>query len=211
MPKREQLLQSLQPEDMHAAFLLAQAGGVPNELQLIVETAQYDAEKEALIPQQGYIIRVLGTLEFRIDNLGATVEQIQLLDDHPLLDQYNKRPAALFFRGQPNNVYELIVDISQAHASTFRGYRAFPTYLNVSQPLVELFQSDGGLVGQMPLSFAQKLEKVLQHHGLETKIIEGEEPEPIAKGVYDNLAQVLLIGTSYFVSYSFSVEELAKR
>ena len=39
MPKRDQLISELQGEQDYGVLLVAQMGGVPNELQLIVETA----------------------------------------------------------------------------------------------------------------------------------------------------------------------------
>ena len=42
MPRRDQLVSELQGEQDYGVLLVAQMGGVPNELQLIVETAQYD-------------------------------------------------------------------------------------------------------------------------------------------------------------------------
>ena len=59
-------------DDRQAAMLVAQVGGMPNELQIILETAQYDDEREGLRPLHNYIIRVLGVTEHRILNLGTT-------------------------------------------------------------------------------------------------------------------------------------------
>lgn len=210
MPKRDKLLGEIEREDGVAAFLMAQAGGMPNELQLFVQTATFIDGEEAFKPQNTYVIRVLGAQEYRINNLGGTVGEITFLDDHPLLLPYNQPAAALFFRGDaPADVNELIIDLTQTHASTLLPWRHFPEYMNIGQPLVTLFQSGGGLVGQMPLPLAEKMAAVLEKHGLETKIMSGEDENGHHHN-HSQKAQALLIGSSYFVSYAFSVEELGK-
>ena len=210
MPKRDKLLNELQGENDLCAFLLAQAGGVPNELQLMVQTVVYDPEAKGLRQRGSYIIRALGTLEYRIDNLGGTVDTVDFVSEHPLLYPYNTTPAAVFFRGQPDDVNELIIDISQAHASTFAGWRHFPEYLNLGQPLVTLLTSGGGLVGQMPMPLAERIVSALERHGLETKVMEGEREAEEAHPGFSNTPQVMTIGSSYFVAYAFSVDELGK-
>lgn len=212
MPKREKFFGDLQQENGQAALLVAQSGGAPGELQLIVQTALYDERVEGLRPLGGYIIRVLGALEHRIANLGMTTDHVQLVEEHPLLYQYNHPPAAVFFRGAADDINALVLDITQAHASTFGPWRVFPEYINVEQPLFSLFESGGGLLGQMPRPLAERVVKVLERHGLEVKVTEGTAYHEL----HDNPAlrqqkpQVLLLGASYFVSYAFSFEEVGK-
>jgi hypothetical protein len=210
MPKREQFFKDIQGENRQVALLMAQVGAMPNEVQLVVQVADYLEEHKGLKPLRAYVIRVLGATEHRVSNLGTTSNHVEFTTDHPLLYQYITRPSALFFRGQPKDAHELVLDIAQAHAMTFKGWRHFPEYLNLAQPLVKLVQ-EGGLLGQMPEPLALSLEKVLQAHGLETKLIQEEAPKPDAKSP---LAQqhltALLIGESYFLSYAFSFEEMGK-
>lgn len=212
MPKTEKLLNDMKGDDRQAAMLVTQVGGMPNELQVILETAQYDGEKDGLRPLNNYIVRVLGVTEHRIVNLGTTVETIRLLDDHPLLYQYNSTPTALFFRGKPEDTNALVLDIAQVHATTFGPWRHFPEYLNVEQPLFSLLESGGGLLGQMPSPLAENLVKVLEKHGLETKVMQGENPADKNKNpmVKQQKIKVLFIGASYFISYAFSIDELGK-
>lgn len=213
MPKRDKLFKDMQGDDRQAALLVAQVGGMPNELQLIVETAQYDAEKEGLRPLHNYIIRILGVMEHRIVNLGTTVETVRLLDEHPLLYQYNKPPCALFFRGEPSgDVNSLVLDIAQVHASTFGPWRRFPEYLNVEQALYNLLKSGGGLLGQMPLPLADNLVPLLEKYGLESKIMQSESEAEKHKNpmLSEQKPHVLFIGASYFISYAFSVDEMGK-
>lgn len=212
MPKRDKLFEDMNGDDRQAAMLVAQVGGMPNELQIILETAQYDEQQEGLRPLNNYIVRVLGVTEHRIVNLGTTVQDIKLVDEHPLLYQYNKTPVALFVRGITPDINALVLDITQAHAQVFGLWRRFPEYINIEQPLFTLFEAGGGLLGQMPKPLANQLVPVLELHGLETKIVEGENPATKNKNplAADQKIKVLFIGSSYFISYAFSVDEMGK-
>lgn len=213
MPQTEQFFADLQGENRQAALLVAQVGASPTELQLITQIAEYDEAAQGLRPIRSYIIRVLGVLEHRIVNFGTTVGNVEILTDHPLLDEYTKTPTAVFFRGKAENSDALLMDIAQAHAQTFFPWRHFPQYLNTEQPLGTLLDSGGGLLGQMPATLAERVLKVLEHHKLETKTAEGT---PYIK-VHDNPAllqmalKVLLFGGSYFVAYGFSIQEMKGR
>lgn len=212
MPKRDKLFQDMAQDDSQAVLLVAQVGGMPGEIQLILETATLDDAADQLRPLNNYIIRVLGAAEHHVVDLGTTVDRVALLDDHPLLYQYNARPVALFFRGQPQNVDELIIDISQAHASTFGPWRNFPQYINLAQPLFTLLGAGGGLLGQMPQPLADRLIPVLEKHGLEHNAMAGKTDQeqhdnPVLQ---QQKAKVLLIGRSYFIANMFSFEEMGR-
>jgi len=212
MPKRDKLFEDMQGDDRQAAILVAQVGGMPNELQVILETAQYDEEKQGLRPLNNYIVRVLGVTEHRIVSMGVTVQNIRLLDDHPLLYQYNTTPVALFVRGKPADINAVVLDVTQAHSEVFGFWRRFPEYMNIEKPMFTLFEEGGGLLGQMPKPLADKLVTVLEKHGLETKVVEGQNPtEKNSNPMVDaQKIKVLFIGASYFISYAFSIEELGK-
>ncbi|MCU0513536.1 MAG: hypothetical protein MUE40_13325 [Anaerolineae bacterium] len=204
----QQLLNDMQADGRQAVLLLAQVGALPTELQVIVQVADYDSAARGLRPVRSYIVRVLGVIEHRVVNLGTTTGDVQLVTDHPLLYEYSQPPAALFFRGALADAHDIVLDIAQAHATTFQGWRHFPQYLNVEQPLLTLLQSGGGLLGQMPLPLAQRLAQVLDRHGLEHKLLTGEPTlKPPASG---QPLQALFIGESYFVSFAFSVDEMGK-
>lgn len=212
MPKRDQLLTDMQGEDRHVALLVAQVGAMPTEIQLIVQTARYDEAAKGLHPLHSYIIRVVGATEHRINNLGMTTTELTWVDDHPLLWQYTQAAAALFFRGQPDDSHALALELAQAHASTFRGWRHFPEYFNLEKSLYELLRSGGGLLGQMPQALAEACVPVLERHGLETKVLLGQSHVDQAQGpLKHQKLQALLIGESYFISYMFTVEEMAAR
>lgn len=208
MPKRTQLLDDMNGDARQAALLMAQVGGMPSEIQVVIQVADYDEKAQGLRPLRAYIIRVNGAMEHRIVNLGMTVNEVEFVTDHPVLYQYVQEPVAVFFRGIPADTNAVILDIAQAHATTFRGWRQFPEYLNIEQPLETLFKSGGGLLGQMPRTLAENIARVLEQHGLEHKLIVGEaHAKPPLK---NQQLTALLVGESYFVSFMFSVDEMGK-
>lgn len=212
MSHREQFFEDLAGENRQAALLVSQVGGMPQELQIITQVAEYDEVAQGLRPIRTYIIRVLGVLEHRIVNLGTTVEDVKLETDHPLLYQYTQKPTALFFRGEIENTDSITVDMLQAYATTFGPWRQFPEYMNTDQSLQSLLKSGGGLLGQMPEALATNLQKVFEHHNLETKITQGTPyAEEHKNPMQDQPLSVLVFGASYFVSYAFSFDVMQGR
>lgn len=212
MPQREQLLEDITGENRHAALLVTQVGGMPTELQLIVQIAEYDEAAQGLRPLRTYIIRVNGVIEHRVVNLGMTTDDVRFVTDHPILYQYNQRPQAVFFRGDVTGADALALDIAQAHATTFGPWRHFPEYLNTAQPLATLLMSGGGLLGQMPAPLAENVIKVLARHGLEHHAIEDKAYIENAEGPMRNQpVTALIIGDSYFLSHMFTVEVMRGR
>ncbi len=207
MPKRQQFFSDMQGENRQLALLLAQVGAMPSELQLILQVAEYDESAGGLRPIRGYIVRVLGVEEHRLSTFGTTTPDVTMTTDHPLLYGYNQPPCALFFRGTPRDAHELALDIAQAHASTFRGWREFPEYIDLSQPLHSLLTGGGGLLGQMPINLAENLAKMLEAHGLETKLMMGEHREHTSP-LKDQQMTAFIFGKSYVLSYAFSFEEM---
>jgi len=208
MSKRDKFFSDLAADNHLAALLMAQVGGMPGELQLVVQTAALEDDSDALRPLNSYVIRALSVQEHQLATFGMTVEQVEIKHQHPLLYQYNSPAAAVFFKGQPNDVNDLTLDIAQTHASMFGQWRHFPLYLNVEQPLVSLLQSGGGLLGQMPKPFADELVTLLEKQGLETKVMLGKAEAEKHSSVGE--LKALLLGESYIIAYDFSFDELGK-
>lgn len=211
MPKRDQLIGELQGEGDYGVLLVAQMGGVPNELQLIVETAKYDQGVEGLRPQHDYIIRVLGVREHRV-NLGV-FGSLAFSDDHPLLYHHNTPRVAIHFNSKPDNVNEVVLDISQAYVSTFGRWRHLVDMaedINRAMPMVDLLNSGYGLLGTMPRPFAERIAKVLDHHCVTYSLTEDASFEATDDHGRSKLAKLLLIDQSYFIALDFSVELMGK-
>jgi hypothetical protein len=210
MPEREQLLSELANENDVGVLLLAQMGGVPNELQVIVQTAQYDAAAQGLRERTAYIIRVLSVREHRV-TLGL-FPRLFFADQHPILLHHNEPLTAVYFEGRPADVNELALDIHQAHASTFGPWRELAQDLNRAQPLVNLLGSGGGLLGQMPRSAAERMARVLAHHQLQARLEPLEDARaPVDEHGRSQMWRLLGIGDSYFVALDFAVDRMQGR
>ncbi|GAB4314542.1 MAG: hypothetical protein Kow00117_06780 [Phototrophicales bacterium] len=200
----QQLMDEVNTEQGYGVFLMAQMDSAPDTLQFIIATTEFDETVNGLRDKHRYIVRCIGVQEHQI--MLGMFKHISLhqKEEHPLLYQYNTTPVGLFFRGNPTNVNELILDVFQGYASTFGQWRHIPDYLNVSKPLVDVFSSGGDLVGEMPKPLADRLDKILKHHQLETKIIEGERHKEMP------YMKALLLDESYVVAIDFSVDKLGK-
>ena len=209
MPERSQLLSELQRDEDYGILLTAQVGGVPNELQLLLQTAVFDEKQQGLVPRHTYIIRALGVREHRM-TLGV-FGQLAFTQEHPLLIHHNTPRTAVQFSGTPANVNEAVLDISQAYASTFGSWRHITEIsadLNRAQPLVDLLASGGGLLGVMPQPLAERMERVLKHHGMTTTLEHDVKFAEQDEHGRSKLAELLVIDQSYIVALSFSVEQM---
>jgi hypothetical protein len=210
MPQREKLLSELQHEHDVGVLLMAQMGGVPNELQLFIQTAQYDEAVQGLRERNGYVIRVISVKEHRL-SLGL-FGRIFFTEEHPILLHHNEPRVQVHFEGQPKDINELVLDISQAHASTFGPWRELAADINREKPLVDLLQSGAGLLGEMPRTAAFRMVKVLEHHDMTARLVgaDTERPSTDEHG-RSTLWKLLGVGDSYFVALDFAVDLMGKR
>jgi hypothetical protein len=206
--KREQLLEELQGEKAYGIFLALQMGGVPQELQLIVQTATFDEQAQGLRPRSQFVVRALGVVEHRV-SLGV-FGNLFFADEHPVLFHYNLPRSVIQFEGQADDVNELVLDITQTYLSTFGPWRELVKDLNREQPLVDLLLSGQGVLGTMPQPGAERMVRVLQHHGMqghleENRLHEGEDEHGRSRNM-----KLLGIDDSYIIALDFSVDALGK-
>jgi hypothetical protein len=202
--KLDQLIAEINADDGYGICLMAQMDSVPDTLQFIIATTYFDEAVGGLRDKARYIVRAIGVQEHRISVGMFRRIAVHAGEEHPLLYEYNSLPTGLFFKGTPNDVNGLIIDVFQAYSSTFSLWRHLPQYLNVQKPMADLFMGGGDLVGQMPKPLADRLEKVLVHHGLEAKVLAGEKHKEAPN------MKTLLLDESYIVAIDFSVDELGK-
>lgn len=209
MPKREKLLSELQGEQDYGIFLAAQMGGVPNELQLIIQTARYDAEKQGLRPRSQFVVRVLGVAEHRM-GLGI-FGRFFIAEEHPILFHHNEPRMAVKFEGKSQkDINELVLDIHQAYVTTFGPWRELAADINREKPLVDLLSSGEGVLGVMPKPVAERMVKVFQHHGMTAKLDEQAMYEKDDEHGRSRNLKLLGIDDSYFVALDFTVDEMGK-
>lgn len=206
--KREKLLGELHGEKGYGILLAAQMGGVPQELQLIIQTAQFDEQKQGLRPRGQYVIRALGVVEHRV-SLGV-FGALFFADEHPVLLHYNVPRAVIHFEGQPKDVNELVLDITQAYLSTFGPWREMARDLNCEKPLVDLLTSGSGLLGTMPRPGAERMVRVLEHHGMIGRLEDSSLYEMEDEHGRSRKMRLLGIDDSYLIALDFSVDEMGK-
>lgn len=206
--KREALLTELQGENRYGIFLAIQMGGVPQELQLIIQTAMFDEKVQGLRPQNQYVIRALGVVEHRV-SLGV-FGNLFIADEHPVLLHYNAPRAVIQFTGQPDDVNELVLDINQAYLSTFGPWRELAKDINRTQPLVNLLTSGSGVLGTMPKPGAERMTRVLAHHGMQATLDESRMYEEQDEHGRSQNMRLLGIDDSYLIALDFTVDELGK-
>ncbi|MBZ0294679.1 MAG: hypothetical protein K8L99_19090 [Anaerolineae bacterium] len=211
MPERENLLNDLKAPNDVGVLLLAQMGGVPNELQLIIQTAQYDESVQGLRERPGgYVIRVLSVREHRL-SLGL-FGSLFFTAEHPILLHHNDPKLDVHFSGTAENLSELVLDVSQAYASTFGPWRELAGDLNRERPLYELLQAEEGRLGTFPRTAAERMVRVLEHHGMTGSLEAAEaERDSVDEHGRSQMWKLLGIGDSYFVALDFVVDRMGKK
>lgn len=207
---QEQLFDDLRGDQDVGVLLIAQMGGIPNELQLIIQTARYDEAAGGLREKAGYIVRALSAREHRI-TLGL-FGTLFIADEHPILLHHNEPPVSVHFEGRPSDIHALMIDIAQAHASTFGPWRELAMDLNRDQPLFDLLESGAGRLATLPRPAAHRLLRVLEHHGLSARL-EGDDAERPALDEHGRSTRwrLLGVGDSYIVALDFNVERMGQR
>lgn len=204
MPHRDTLLSELAEDHDLGVLLLAQLGGVPNELQLFIQTARYDEAAGGLRERPGgFVIRAISTVEHRV-SLGLFGSMF-FSDQHPILFHHNEPKIEVHFSGTPANPSELVLDIQQAYASTFGPWRELGADINREQPLYTLLQSGAGRLATLPRTAAERMVRVLEHHGM-TGTLQGDldaKPDPQYK--------LMGISDSYVIAVDFSVDRMGKK
>jgi len=205
MPNQiDRLISEINAENGYGVCLMVQMDAVPDTLQFIIASTYFDESVGGLRDKSRYILRAVGVQEHRLSVGMFRKIAVHQAEGHPLLYEYNSLPTGLFFKGTPADVNGLMIDVFQTYSSTFGLWRHLPQYLNVQKPMFNLFTGGGDLVGQMPKPLADKMEKVLIHHGLEAKVLVGEKHKEAPN------MKALLLDDSYVVAIDFSVDELGK-
>jgi hypothetical protein len=206
--KTSKLLGELQGEKDYGVLLAAQMGGVPQELQLMIQTAAFDEQANGLRPRSQYIVRALGVVEHRV-SLGM-FGRLFVADEHPILFHYNLPRQTIHFEGKPKDINELVLDIHQGYLSTFGPWRELARDINRAQPLVTLLTSGNGVLGTMPTPAAERMVKVLKHHGMSARLEEYVPYEQSDEHGRSRMMKLLAIDDSYLIALDFSVDELGK-
>lgn len=199
----EKLIETLHDDHKLGLILLAQMGGTPEEVQMMVQIADYDEEKDAIKPDpKVYLLRCLGVQEHRL-SLGF-FNRMVLVEDHPLLWHHNFPFQQIYFRGEPTNIDELMLALSQLYGQLYGKFRNLADDLNLAVPLGTLLAGGYGLLGEMPLPLANTVKSLLEQYGLTVNFVESETDEPPG-------FKLLVMDDTYFIGQIFNAEPLQGR
>lgn len=195
-----QLIDDLQAENRVGILLAAQMGGTPEEIQLIIQVADYEAEDDALRPKQAYVMRCFGVREQRL-SLGL-FGRMAYTADNALLWNHNELYHQVYFRGVPTDVNSLMLDLNQLYGQHYGPFRTLADDLNLARPLGSLLSTGYGLLGEMPEPMARYVVDILQRHNLKTGIIPAEQDRPPVE------FQLLVMDDSFIIAQMYSVEPM---
>lgn len=205
------ILAAIAPENNLGVLLAAQMGGTPREVQLILQTTEYEPEKDALKVTGQHIIRVIGVVEHRL-SLGL-FHNMALSSDNPLLYRHNSQQMQVYFRGTPDNIDSFMIELNQLYGQTYGIFDPsgrMADEINRAMPLYNLLKSGSGLLCTSPQPFAEKVKKLLTHHQMSCHFLEVEDhhehddDHPHHEITYHLLA----MDDSYFVAQVFSSDPM---
>ena len=115
----------------------------------------------------------------------------------------------------PNGVTTLDLILLQRHLLLLQEitnpYTLLAADINREQPLVDLLTSGQGRLGKMPQTAAERMLRVLAHHGMKSWL-EGETERAAAdEHGRSTLWKLLGIGDSYFVALDFAIDRVRKK
>lgn len=194
------ILEALQPEDNLGVLLAAQMGGTPQEIQLIVQTTRVDEDNDVIIATGQYIIRAINTVEHRL-SLGL-FNNLAHSTSNPILYKHNEPLLEVYFRGTPENVDNLMLDIQQLYGQTYGIYRHMADELNRARPLATLLTAGYGYLGTMPAPFVERIKKLFGRYQMEINTAEADDHRPKLQ------FELLVMDDSYIVAQLFSVEPM---
>jgi hypothetical protein len=207
MPLEDQnllkVIEELDPENSLGALLVVQMGTTPQEVQLILETTRYDEGKEALQRGDSYIVRCISVQEHRV-SVGLFRKMVYT-EDHPLLWNHNHMYRQVYFRGRPDHVEDLMLELNQLYGEHYGAFRSLASDVNHAMPLGTLLTSGDGMLGEMPAPMAEKVKRLLERHGFKVCFITSDmEPPEIQYSL-------LVMDDSFFIAHMFSADPVQAR
>ncbi|KAB2906038.1 MAG: hypothetical protein F9K27_00075 [Anaerolineae bacterium] len=210
-PNLKTIIDALVPENNLGVLLAAQMGGTPREVQIILQTTEYDAGQDALKVTGQHIIRAIGVIEHRV-SLGL-FHTIVLSSENPLLYRHNSRKVQVYFRGVPDHIDSFMIDLNQLYGQTYGVFDPsgrMADEINRTMPLYNLLKNGNGLLCTSPQPFAEKLQKLLAQHNMTCSFLEVED-HPHDDGDHhhhDLTYQLLAMDDSYLVAQLFSSDPM---
>ncbi|KAA6438856.1 hypothetical protein FEM33_15400 [Dyadobacter flavalbus] len=129
--------------------------------------------------------------------------QLQYLDEHPLLMNYNEQSISMYINSKPENAAKLNSEIQLAVDELLKGWRNWDSYfLDVhSRSSIETFKSNllsgSGRIFEGPITIANRVIAVFEKHNVLTKSF----PGLLKQKQY----RLLLIENNYVIANAFEI------
>ena len=198
-----ELVAELEIDHVIGILLAVQMGATPQELQLVVQSADYDEETHAVTAKQGYVIRGIGVQEHRL-SVGM-FNRFIVIEDHPLLWNHNERYKQIYFNGTSEDADGFMLELNQLYGQHYGNMRNLADNINRMAPLGTLLGRGSGLLGEMPVPMAEKVKDLLERYGYEVNLLDSEQKDPPLQ------FKLLVIDDSYFIAQMYSVDYLKTR
>jgi hypothetical protein len=195
----QQLMQSLTDEPDKIGILLAvQMGGTPQELQLLIQTANFTEETHTVQSEEAFLLRCVGVGEHRV-SLGM-FKQMMLVDDDPLLWNHNTPYVQVYFRGQTEQIDTLMLELTQLYGQHYSVFRSLADDINRMAPLSTILSGGYGLLGEMPTPMAERVKTLFERNGLTITFQPSERETPTIP------SRLLVLDDSFFIAQLFSAD-----
>jgi hypothetical protein len=184
-------------------LLMVQMGATPQEVQFILQTADYDEETYTVTTGDTFIVRCIGVEDHRI-SVGL-FNRLILAEEHPVLWNYNEQFRQVYFKGTPENVDGLMLELNQLYGQHYGEVRHLAQDINRMAPLETILKRGTGLLGEMARPMAEKVKALLERYGLEVNLLDSEQEEP----PFDYV--LLVMDDSYVIAQMFSADLMEGR
>jgi len=203
-----QLLESTDEDDLNIFF--RKAGFHEDSPTVEIELSSIPNYSDNIVKQQ-WRIEILAQKAGKI-HLEIT-DTIQLLDDHPLLWEFNDVCTSLYFHGDGEKLIQLFPELYRIHYDTFQNYLPFRKFLNDTLELQTLLRSGNGLLASGPKKYIEKFSECFISEGIEHSLVGEREPKFWNGNSYVSQrvpVKVLIIGNSYLIAENFSFEKILR-
>lgn len=207
MENPEKILQSivdlLEDDSKIGIMLAAQMGTTPQEVQLVMQVADYDEESFTVTSGDTYIVRCIGVQEHRL-SLGM-FNRMATSADHPLLWNHNYRYQQIYFRALHDNIEvdDFMLELNQLYGQHYGNIRSLAMDINRMAPLGTILGRGNGLLGEMPKPMAEIVKDLMERYGYECTLVDAEEDEP------PMAFKLLVMDDSYFIASLYSADKMS--
>ncbi|MCL6600816.1 MAG: hypothetical protein K6T81_19080 [Alicyclobacillus macrosporangiidus] len=133
------------------------------------------------------------------------IDDINVYTDHVLLWSKNTEHCQLFFKGKPDNPYEVVGALYAKHEEVTNGWIKFDTFLNGLVSVDKLLSRGNGLFAEGPEELLKSYKSVLENFMVSTSML------PSKHDTHREQYQVMVFGKSYVVAKGFTFHLLSDK